>query len=267
MEIKFELDQQSHHIRIPVYVNGQGPFSFIVDTGATRTTFSKSLVEKIGIEMIEDVDGRWSEIKIPHEVARVDQFGIGTESFIDEEVLVIDFTAHLGSMVSTIDGNIGHSTLRDYVFSVNYASKVMKLENDYQESNVLEWNDFSYIEDTHLVGAPLHIGSKGPFEFVVDTGAGGTLVTPEMATTLSLPLTPSDVIVRGLGGDSQAHHTMMKEVSLGSTSIGEVAALVLDPRGVSPRGALIRNGILGYPCLRDFELVIDYPGKRIALLR
>jgi len=41
-------------IMAPVMVNGQGPFRFIVDTGASRTVLSPRLVEKLGLTLADE---------------------------------------------------------------------------------------------------------------------------------------------------------------------------------------------------------------------
>ena len=50
MKIPFELGQGSGHPHVPVYVNGKGPYTFTLDTGATATTISPKIVEELGIE-------------------------------------------------------------------------------------------------------------------------------------------------------------------------------------------------------------------------
>ena len=49
MEIKVKPEINMGHVNIPVSVNGQGPFSFVLDTGASITTIGKRLAEKLGI--------------------------------------------------------------------------------------------------------------------------------------------------------------------------------------------------------------------------
>ncbi|MHA2501014.1 MAG: retroviral-like aspartic protease family protein, partial [Candidatus Hodarchaeales archaeon] len=69
MEIDFKLLEGINHIQIPIYVNEEGPFDFTLDTGATATSLSKNLVEKLGIETYPDEQSKPESIA--HEKARV----------------------------------------------------------------------------------------------------------------------------------------------------------------------------------------------------
>ena len=53
MQLNIELGADSGHPHVPVMINGKGPYTFVLDTGASVTMISKSLVEELGIQTYE----------------------------------------------------------------------------------------------------------------------------------------------------------------------------------------------------------------------
>jgi len=130
MEIKFELGEMSNHPHIPVYVNGEGPFIFTLDTGAVTSTISKSVATKLGIETYqgEKKEARGLGGPVPIEFAKVREISIGSESLEDEELAVLDFDAIFGPDLPFTDGLIGHSFLKHYKMTINYDTSIFSLE-------------------------------------------------------------------------------------------------------------------------------------------
>jgi len=149
--------------------------------------------------------------------------------------------------------------------SLNYDEKRFKLSKGNSDRN-LNWTPFEFIKDSHLVGVPVHINGNGPFDFVLDTGAGNTVITPELASQIGLEPKPVHGIARGIGGDFQLELTEVHKLAVGDAEISYTSAVVLDLSKVSPKGKLIENGIIGYDFLRNFETVIDYPNKQFAFI-
>lgn len=287
MELKVKVDKDSGHIHLPVYVNGQGPFDFALDTGAAMTTISKSLAGKLGIKTYEakkrkatGVGGNLVDVM----AAKADQLRIGAEEFQNREVAVIDFDSIFGRG-RFAPGVIGHDILKDYVLSVNYHAREIAFDKapraNLGRDNGIEWIDFRYAGDTHLVAVPVHINGEGPFELVLDTGSSGTVITPTLAKELGLAQSSppcledqaveegrgcSEGVCPGVGGVAVGYGTTLKQLSVGRTAVENVMAAVIDLRVVSPKGEKIDYGILGYPFLKNYRLVIDYPRKRFALI-
>jgi predicted aspartyl protease len=109
------------------------------------------------------------------------------------------------------------------------------------------------------------IGGKGPYRFLVDTGAAGHgRVTPALAEALGL--TPSGEVIAGDGsGRTQTRKTYRIEtLELGNVRFSgvELAEVPL------PRGRLQRiDGILGLGLFAGHTLVLDYPSARLSLSR
>jgi hypothetical protein len=180
--------------------------------------------------------------------------------------MVLAFASALGWCANNMGGVIGYTTLKDYLVTVDYRNHTFRLDESNGKSyDQLNWCEFRYIDDTHLVGVPVKINNEGPFTFVIDTGAGGTVISTTLAKSLRLSMNPSEIICRGMGGDTQGYVVAIDQISVDSVSQEMIYVIALNLDEVSPRGCLIRNGILGYPFLKDFRLLIDYPNRKFAL--
>ncbi|MDF1540313.1 MAG: retroviral-like aspartic protease family protein, partial [Candidatus Thorarchaeota archaeon] len=287
MELKFELGRGSNHPHIPVTVNGEGPFTFTLDTGATATTISKSLAEKLGIETYEGDRKMASGVgggMFPVSFARIESLLIGSLLIENTEIMVIDFDSLMGGARFT-SGVIGHSTLKEFEMSVDYRTSTLKLKkangSNVEEDNRVDWQKFEYIEDTHLIGVSAYLNGIGPFQLVLDTGSGGNVITPEAANKLGLSKDQSVAELRakspgssgcedgcqGVGGFAEGYAAKLDSLTAGGARIEDPTVGVIDLRVVSPRGEIIQDGIIGYPFLKELELLIDYPNKRIAFLK
>jgi predicted aspartyl protease len=285
MEIEFEV-ANSGHPQIPVYVNGTGPFTFTLDTGASTTTISKSLANSLGIETHMVENAKASGVgggQLSVETAKVERLSIGSETYENLEVMILNLDSVFGSNNCCNRGVIGHSTLKNFRVSVDYRTKLLKFEQkddeDTSEDDEIDWIDFDYIVD-HLIGVPVHVNGKGPFDFVLDTGSGGDVLTPKLAEELGFSKEQAMGVMKvvnpanqgcadgcqGVGGAVTGYPIQVESLSIGSIKHNNVIMGVIDLKLVSPRGDTIHNGIIGYPFMRNLQLIIDYPKKRLAFI-
>ncbi|UCE10887.1 MAG: aspartyl protease family protein [Candidatus Thorarchaeota archaeon] len=277
MEMKFEFDTDARcgHVALPVHINGEGPFLLHLDTGGARTSLSHSVVKKLGLEATDppkemEAVGVGGPVDI--KLSKVDKIEIGTEVLEDEEIIVVDFEGIFGTQ---FDGIIGHSMLKHYKMTVDYVNQTFKLEKDNGNASnkSVEWAGFEYLDGTHLVGVPVHINENGPYMFAVDTGSSGNVMTPKVAQDLGLMVPAagaSDACsggdCAGVGGTMTGYGVQVRRLTVGSAAQEDVIVGVIDLKVVSSKGDALDNGIIGYPFLKDYQLIIDYPNERFALV-
>jgi hypothetical protein len=58
---------------------------------------------------------------------------------------------------------------------------------------------------------------------------------------------------------------MVDSLSVGRAVQNNVMLGVIDLQVMSQTGKKIDYGIIGYPFLKDYELILDYPNQRFAL--
>lgn len=116
---------------------------------------------------------------------------------------------------------------------------------------------------------------RGPYHFLIDTGASVTLVSPSFAqrftdTSKSATLgdTSKDVNVRSAEGEvTTLRATSIKRLDLGAARFENVPALLYDCSSLSVHLGVRIDGILGFPLFRETLLTLDYPQQRVRLTR
>lgn len=285
--MKIKLAKDSGHIHLPVYLNEKGPFDFTLDTGAGMTVISKAFANQLDIETYQGTKAKAVGVggnPIPVKVAKVSSLQLGKLTFHNKEVVVIDLGPITGAGCFT-PGVIGHDILKDYILHVDYRAKTVTLEKQLDptvmDPNGIEWISFQYVKDTHLMRVPVHINGKGPFELILDTGASGTVITPSLANKLGITNeqpqsndTQKNVQAQGCSqgvcvgptGVATGFGATLNQLYVGTATQKNMDVGVIDLKVVSPRGDIIDYGVLGYPFLKNYTLVIDYPNTRFALI-
>ena len=106
-------------------------------------------------------------------------------------------------------------------------------------------------DDAARMTVPVTIDGKGPFPFVIDTGADRTVISTELASTLRLPSGPS-VLVHAAGGDDVEPTAHIDDLTVGARRMNDVTAPMLSAANL---GAM---GMLGIDALHGQRMVIDF---------
>ncbi len=110
----------------------------------------------------------------------------------------------------------------------------------------------------------LRVQGKGPYRFVFDTGAGVTILTPELARELKIEATGKTRI-----GDPSAPHgievdTVNVDIGLCAENISDVPAVVWDDKAIfSALGDV--HGIIGTAALPDYVVTLDFEKEQFRL--
>jgi hypothetical protein len=109
----------------------------------------------------------------------------------------------------------------------------------------------------------LQINGKGPFRFVLDTGAVTTVVSNELSRELSLT-PPAGVQVASVGGGPAPAIVLIHDVRIGDAVLKDMIAAAM-PLGGLLKGENAPRGVLSAACFPGYLLTYDYPGKRISI--
>ena len=114
---------------------------------------------------------------------------------------------------------------------------------------------------------PVSINDAEPAEFILDTGASISLLTPELAARLGIAPTATRE-ARGAAGTVTVALASVKSLALGQARLEDVPVAITDDlhRIGAAVGAAI-NGDIGYNVLKHFRLRIDYARSRLHLSR
>jgi predicted aspartyl protease len=114
---------------VPVYLNGEGPFDFVLDTGATLTCIDQRLVEQLQIPQQRGAVGIGAGVEATGrlQLVRLDSVRIGQAGAADLRGCVLDL-AHTRTIGIDIDGLIGLNFLREFRMTLDFGREVLILE-------------------------------------------------------------------------------------------------------------------------------------------
>jgi predicted aspartyl protease len=111
--------------------------------------------------------------------------------------------------------------------------------------------------DTRMT-VPVLINGKGPFRFIVDSGATRTVISSRLAAELDLP-SAGIVPLHSVGGESDVPAVKIASLYVGALPAKEIVAPVLEEANLG--GA----GILGIDTLANKKVVIDLIGNKMSI--
>ena len=108
---------------------------------------------------------------------------------------------------------------------------------------------------------PVSINGRGPFRFIVDTGANHSTISPQLVHTLGLKIdTESSIVLEGITGSARVSYVSVERLQAGDLMIQDTTLPVVWAPVMA--GA---DGILGAAGLSDKSLLIDFRRNRVAL--
>jgi hypothetical protein len=111
------------------------------------------------------------------------------------------------------------------------------------------------------VVVPAIVNGKGPFRFIVDTGATHSTITPELARALGLKAAEaSTVVLNGITGTTQVSAVMLDRLQTGDLIIDGLLVPVVSASIMA--GA---DGIFGAAGLTEKSLSVDFQRNRVEI--
>ena len=119
--------------------------------------------------------------------------------------------------------------------------------------------DIAGIRDAeNRLSIPVSIGGRGPFQFVVDTGADRTVLADDVAEALRLA-SGSVVSVQGIARSVEASTVHLSSLEFGQERIGRLEAPVL------PRAWLGADGYLGLDAIDGLRVAFDFRHQSLSI--
>lgn len=115
------------------------------------------------------------------------------------------------------------------------------------------------VEPFERLTVPVRLAQAGPYSFLVDTGSDRTVVSRQVASTLSLPI-GDRVQVHSIAGEVKVLTATVRDLQIGPGSIARIEAPVLDSKNM---GA---DGILGTDTLESRRVVFDFTSGTMSIV-
>jgi predicted aspartyl protease len=271
VKVKFRLAGGAQPlILLPVQVNGDGPFEFILDTGAGTSLLSSDLAKKLKIKIISTKEGQSAGGKISVSLAKVDSLAVGQAKLDDVDVGIVDLT-HIGNTIGTkIDGDVGYNFLKHFRITIDYHDCEIRLDEPRRIQRLGRSSKAEVPMRLASLAKPLllvdvHANGHGPFQFAIDTGTSTTAIAPELAQQLGLKSSPVGPLTTG-GAQVNVTAGTLESFKVGRAGVDDLVVVVADFFGTLSQavGAKL-DGIVGYNFLRNFRVVMDYPSEKFRL--
>jgi len=256
-------------ILLPVFIDGRGPYSFVLDTGATSTVVSNELADALTLPREEKQDGRGAAGKMTLVKSQLPSITVGHETLESLPVSVTDLSFLGRAMGAQVDGALGHSYLRHFAMTLDYATNALMLRRPVGGTErALDEREIAFrwpnAEDP-LVVVPAFVNEKGPYDFAVDTGASSTLISLELAAEFGLATEKISQLTAG-GGNGTVSRVQLSSLVVGAARQQNLAAAASDflTKLNAELGSKLQ-GIVGYDFLRHYRVTLDYPRGALTL--
>ena len=117
----------------PVFVNGEGPYLFFLDTGASRCVVSPEVAQSLELPRGEmgagrGLNGNGQERLFPHYSSTVRSLAVGKAECRNLEVSVGDCSQASKRLQCRVDGYIGTNFLKEFNVTIDYPGQTLTLQ-------------------------------------------------------------------------------------------------------------------------------------------
>ena len=245
---------------VEVQVDGKGPYTFLIDTGAAGyARADASLVKALNLEVVGQARGSSGQggqaVAMP--VVRLGTLQIGAASFSNVHAASRDYNLRPNDV--RLDGILGFGLFRECLVTLDFLNGKLRLQPgalpEPDGAEVLPFTDGRGVTQIPIKVAGREVSA------VLDTGAPTILMLPEgMAAELPLAAPPKKVgQATTVSGPMDVNESDLK----GSIAIGRHA--IAEPTvGFS---SAMRDALLGMHALRNFAITFDQKNKRVRFAR
>jgi predicted aspartyl protease len=240
---------------VKVDINGKGPYTFILDTGADETVIDEDLKKELSLETVQTAGPEPGTV-------RIRALGIGGATL--EGVIIKTFLPH--GMFGGSDaprGVLSAASFPGYLVVLDYPGKrilIRKGELPGADSRTR----FQYTRDQILPNVPIRVAGT-EVRMHVDSGSPGSITLPTKFLK-EVPLA-SDPTQIGTARTAYGTFPVWTAEIKGAIELGQYQ---LDPKinfsDVNPLPGP-PTGNLGYRALRQFVITLDSKNRRIQFER
>jgi predicted aspartyl protease len=271
-KVKFRLAGAAQPlILLPVEVNGEGPFEFILDTGAGTSLLSSELGQKLGIKILGSKEGQSAGGAVSVSLAKLSSLAVASAKLDNVDVGLVDLS-HIGKTVGAkIDGDLGYNFLKHFRITLDYRKSEIRLDDPKRFGSTGRSTAVTEVAmrlanpAKPLILVDVYANGRGPFQFAIDTGTSTTAITPELAKQLGMASSPIGPATTG-GAHVNVTAGVLQSFQVGGAKIDNLAVVVADFFTMLSNavGAKL-DGIVGYNFLRNYKVALDYPNETLSL--
>ncbi len=264
-------------IILPMYINGKGPFNFILDTGVGSLIITDAkLKDSLNLKYLRkiEIDGLGENDQLVGYSTPFLKLKVGNAIFESASAAVLtseDFNLS-GYFGMPIHGLLGYDFFNSFIVKINYDAGLLKIFT--KEKRRLFKNGakipLSIIDKKPIIMASVVTdrGKKLSLKLLIDSGSGHPL-SLESFENKPIDL-PNDFVNANLGvglnGNIKGLKGRVKKLSVGRFSLDNVLTSFPYFEDVGAKVKInTRNGSIGNPFLSKFKIVFDYQKNHVFL--
>ena len=258
-------------ILLPVEVNGEGPFEFILDTGAGTSLLSSELGKKLDIKILGSKEGQSAGGAISVALAKLSSLAVASVKLDNIDVGVVDLSQIGKTVGAEIDGDLGYNFLKHFRITLDYRRNEIRLDDPKRFEPAGRSRAVTEVAlrlaspAKPLILVDVYANGRGPFQFAIDTGTSTTAITPELAKQLGVANSPIGPATTG-GAQVDVTAGFLPSFQVGGASIANLTVVVADFFAMLSNAIGTKlDGIVGYNFLRNYKVVLDYPNETLSL--
>jgi hypothetical protein len=125
---------------------------------------------------------------------------------------------------------------------------------------------FRLFEPDHLMMVKVYVNEAGPFDFIFDTGASMTVISPATARAAGIGEGGRQAKAMGANkGQLDARVVRLRSVRIGTIDTRNIYGAIVTMAPLNRSMAVRVGGIIGYNLLRRYRITIDYPKRCVWL--
>lgn len=258
-----EIDRERYdRMTVPVTIQGQGPYDFLIDTGAQATVLSRALADELQLfeRKTATLVGMASIQQV--ETTPIEDFTLGSRNFYIREAPVVE-GAHIGEA----DGILGIDSLQDQRVLLDFAKRRIAVADAEQLGGNSGYE--IVVKARERLGQMIITSARLDgikVDVIVDTGAQSSIGNMALLERLRRNRKLADTEMTDINGVTMEGVVRVAErLDLGRASIQNFPILFADSRpfhtlGLADKPALV----LGMAELKLFRRVaIDFKTRRV----
>ena len=258
-----QIDRERYdRMTVPVTIQGQGPFAFMIDTGAQATVLSRALADQLQLfdRGSATLVGMASIRRV--ETTPIDDFTLGRRSFYIRQAPVVE-REHIGGA----DGILGLDSLQDQRVLLDFQKREISVADAAELGGNRGYE--IVVKARELLGQLIITSARldgVQVAVIVDTGAQGSVGNMALLDRLRRNRQLVDVEMTDVNGVTLGGAVrVVRELELGRASVQNFPVLFADSQpfrtlGLDDKPALI----LGMSELKLFRRVaIDFKTRRV----
>ena len=261
-EVMQMLGDRYRRMTVPVTINGEGPFQFMIDTGAQATVLSHKLADQLQLDERETATLIGMASRREVQTTTIDDLGFGSRSHLGATAALVQ-EGNIGGA----DGILGLDSLQDRRVLLDFENGMLEVANDDDQRNN---RGYDIIVRARRIEGQLIIARADidgvRTSIIVDTGAQGSLGNEALYRRLRRAQQLLDTQMTDINGvQASGSVRIARKLEMGRAQLTHVPITFAESptfaaMGLDDAPALI----LGMAELRLFKRVaIDFASRRV----